>query len=104
MDKYYTLKIPKKEHKNYVKNYLIVGLMEWTNNMIVVCTWFAHYSWIAATKHEIATKAEIILIHNKENSKIIIIFYFYGQGLYQYHTNSTQKWQRNQEIMRAKTK
>ena len=27
-----------KEHKNYVKNYLIVVLMEKTNNMIVVCT------------------------------------------------------------------
>ena len=68
-----------KEHKNYVKNYLIVPLMEGTNNMIVVCTPFAHYSWI------IATEAEIILIH-KENSEIIIIFYFYGQGSYQYYT------------------
>ena len=47
--------------------------------MIVVCKPFAHYSWI------IATEAEIILIH-KENSEIIIIFYFYGQGSYQYYT------------------
>ena len=37
-DKYYMLKIYEKEHKNYVKNYLIVALMEKTNNMIVVCT------------------------------------------------------------------
>ena len=29
-----------KEHKNYVKNYLIVVLMERTNNMIVICTSF----------------------------------------------------------------
>ena len=53
--------------------------MDGTNNMIVVCTPFAHYSWI------IATEAEIILIH-KENSEIIIIFYLYGQGSYQYYT------------------
>ena len=104
MDEYGMWKIHEKEHKIYVKNYLIVVLMERTNNMTVVCIPFTHYSWIATTKLRVATKAEIILIHNKENFKIIIIFYFYGQGLYQYHTNSTQKWQRNQEIMRAKTK
>ena len=83
VDKYYTLKIHEKEHKNYVKNYLIIVLMERTNNMIVVCTPFAHYSWIATTKLEVAIKVEIILIHNKESSKIIIIFYFYGRGSYQ---------------------
>ena len=44
--------------------------------MIVVWTPFGHYTWIAATKFEVATKVEIILIHNKENSKIIIIFTF----------------------------
>ena len=84
-DKYYMLKIYEKEHKNYVKNYLIIVLMERTNNMIVVCAPFAHYSWITATKLDVAIKAEIILIHNKENSKIIIIFYFYGRGSYQYY-------------------
>ena len=87
MDQYYTWKMHEKEYKKYVKNYLIVTLMERTNNMIVVCTPFAHYSWIVATKLGVATKVGIILIHNKDNSKIIIIFYFYGQGLYQYHTN-----------------
>ena len=86
MDKCYTLKIHEKEHKNYVKNYLIVALMERTNNVIVICTPFAHYSWIAATKLEVATKVKIILIQNKEKSKIIIIFYFYGWGSYQYYT------------------
>ena len=75
-----------KEYKNYMKNYLIIALIEKTNNMIVLCTLFAHYSWIATTKLEVAIKAEIIFIHNKENSKIIIIFYFYGRGSYQYLT------------------
>ena len=79
-------KIYEMEYKNYVKNYLIIALIEKTNNMIVVYTLFAHYSWIAATKLEVATKTKIIFIHNKENSKIIIIFYFYGQGSYQYLT------------------
>ena len=36
-----------------------------TNNTIVECTHFAHYSWIVATKFEVATKVEVILINQK---------------------------------------
>ena len=72
--------------------------------MILVWTPFAHYTWITATKFEVATKVEIILIHNKENSKIIIIFTFMVKAYTNTALNSSKKWQRNQEIMRAKTK
>ena len=46
-----------------------------------------HYSWIAATKLEVGTKVEMILIHNKENFKIVIIFFF--TFLVEDHTNTT---------------
>ena len=37
-----------------------------TNNTIVECNHFAHYSWIVATKFDVATKAEVILIQKKK--------------------------------------
>ena len=90
-------KMHEKEHKIYVKNYLIVVLMERTNNMTVVCIPFTHYSWIATTKLGVATKVEIIWIHNKENPKIIIIFFTF---MVETHTNTTlnssKKLKRNQ--------
>ena len=48
-------------------NYLIVAWLEKTNNTTIICTPFAQYSWITTIKLEVVTKAEVILIHNKEN-------------------------------------